>query len=170
MAVQLIFCMETNKTAATDWIYIKETIDHYFEVNNQVKLNRVYMNTKTKYRSKDVLDQIKQKIKEFEIGQSVVIYCIDTDDFEKNADHERELGEIERFCKNNDYEMIWFCHNVEEVFWGHKVSDSKKVREAGVFRNKKKIQEISLRNLTSDRRSACKSNILLVLKKYLKEK
>ncbi len=59
------------------------------------------------------------------------------------------------------------CHDVEEVFWGHKVSDSQKVQEAFSFRKKKRITEISSKNLSSKDKRTCTSNILDVLDKYL---
>ena len=31
MSLQLIFVVETNKTCKSDWIYIKDTIDYFFE-------------------------------------------------------------------------------------------------------------------------------------------
>ena len=31
MGVQLIFVVETNKKCKSDWIYIIDTIDHFFE-------------------------------------------------------------------------------------------------------------------------------------------
>lgn len=34
MAIQLIFCVETNKRADTDSIYIRETINHLYIVFN----------------------------------------------------------------------------------------------------------------------------------------
>lgn len=74
MAIQMIFCLETNKRANTDYIYLKETINHMYQLSNQIKLSPVYMGTKTKYQSKDVLKEIIHKIKAFTIGQTKVIY------------------------------------------------------------------------------------------------
>ena len=40
MGLQLIFVVETNKRCKSDWIYIKDTVDHFYEYNNAyVKLN-----------------------------------------------------------------------------------------------------------------------------------
>ena len=36
MGVQLIFVVETNKTCKSDWIYIKDTIDYFFEKSETV--------------------------------------------------------------------------------------------------------------------------------------
>ena len=55
MAIQLILCVETNKKADTDSKYIFETIRYYYNVDNSVKLSKIYMGTKTKYNSKEVL-------------------------------------------------------------------------------------------------------------------
>jgi hypothetical protein len=52
MSLQLIFVVETNKTCKSDWIYIKDTIDYFFEYDRTaIKLTPVYMereNTKIK--------------------------------------------------------------------------------------------------------------------------
>lgn len=100
------------------------------------------MNNKTRYNSKDVLKEIQRLIKDY-AGDTKVIYCIDTDSFEMNQDHARELKEINEYCNKNGYDMIWFCHEVEEVYLGRRVSDKQKVKEAGDFRRKNMISNIS---------------------------
>ena len=45
-----------------------------------------------------------------------VFYCIDTDLYESCYDHQKEFEDIKNFCAKNGYELIWFCHDVEEVF------------------------------------------------------
>lgn len=48
MGVQLIFVVETNKKCKSDWIYIKDTIDHFFEYDHaHVRLSTVYMDGKS---------------------------------------------------------------------------------------------------------------------------
>ena len=40
MGVQLIFVVETNKKCNSDWIYIKETIEHFYlydRIKSQIK-------------------------------------------------------------------------------------------------------------------------------------
>lgn len=170
MAIQIIFCVETNKKADTDGIYISEIIRHLYQLNNQIKLSKVYMNTKSKYRSKDVLREITTKTKAFTIGETKVIYCIDTDAYEKDINHKTELNEITRFCGQNGYDLIWFCHNVEDVFLGKLIPDSQKVQEAAAFRRKQRIKEICPAQLSTDIKRVHTSNILLVLDKYLSRK
>ena len=53
MSLQLIFVVETNKTCKSDWIYIKDTIDYFFEYDRTaIKLTPVYMDGKGKYKNK----------------------------------------------------------------------------------------------------------------------
>ena len=54
MGLQLIFVVETNKKCKSDWIYIKDTIDRFFQYNQaQVKLTPVYMDGKGNYKNKE---------------------------------------------------------------------------------------------------------------------
>lgn len=99
MAIQMILCMETNKKADTDSIYISEVINHWYAINNQIKISKIYMGTKSKYKSKDVIRDIAKKSKDFIIGETRVIYCIDTDQYEINIDHEKEMNEIIQYCQ-----------------------------------------------------------------------
>ena len=54
MGVQLIFAVETNKNCNSDWIYIKDTIEQFYEYDRtQLKLSVVYMNGKGNYKNKE---------------------------------------------------------------------------------------------------------------------
>lgn len=170
MAIQMILCVETNKKADTDTIYISEAINYLYKLNNQIKIRKVYMGTKSKYKSKGVLKEIDKWTKMFTIGETRVIYCIDTDEYEKNVTHAKEFNDINQFCKDNSYDLIWFCHDVEDVFMGKKISDSQKVHEAGAFRRKNTIRKVSIEKLSSNIARAHTSNILNVLDKYLQRK
>jgi DhnA family fructose-bisphosphate aldolase class Ia len=170
MAVQMILCVETNKSADTDYVYIYDTINRWYKIDNKAKLSKINMNTKSRYNSKDVVKKIAQMKKSFVLGETWVVYFIDTDHYERNAEQARELNEISNYCKDNGYDLVWFCHDVEEVFWGHKISDSEKVQEASAFRRKKKIEEIQIDKLLSNEMRVRTSNILNVLDKYLKRK
>lgn len=170
MAKQLIFCLETNKRANTDYIYIKEAIDFLYRENRQIKISPVYMGTKTKYCSKDVLKEIDQKTKMFIHGETKVIYFVDTDAFEKSSEHANAFQNIQKFCEANHYDLIWFCHDVEEVFWGRKIPDDLKVREAGTYRVKREIEKASLKKLAGESMQKNTSNLLCVLDKYLDRK
>lgn len=170
MAIQLILCVETNKQADTDYIYISETIKYVYKEDKRITINKVYMGSKTKYKSKEVLRSIKQYTKDFTIGETKVIYCIDTDAYETDIEHKKVLDDISRFCEENGYELIWFCHDIEDVYIGKKISDSLKVQEAGAFRKKNKMDEMDLDQLSGNIKRAHTSNILCVLDKYYSRK
>ena len=96
MAIQMILCVETKKSADTDSIYILDTISRWYKVDNKVKISKINMNSKSRYNSKDVVREIAKKEKEFVLGDTHVIYFIDTDQYERNPEHEREWKEISR--------------------------------------------------------------------------
>lgn len=172
MTIQLIICVETNKSASTDSIYILDTLRYFYgiDTNNKIKISIVHMGSKSKYKSKEVLNKIDANIKAFTIGETKVIYCIDTDQYEINAKHEKEFNDISQFCKDKGYDLIWFCHDIEEVFLGKKISDSQKRQEAADFRRKRMIEEIPLKKLSCKEKKANSSNMLNVLDKYLSRK
>lgn len=167
MAIQLIFCVETNKKADTDSIYIMETINQWYQLNNQIKISKIYMNSKSRYNSREVTREINAKTKAFSIGTTRVIYCVDTDQYEKDSNQARELNEVGQFCKDNGYDFIWFCHDVEEVFTGNKIVSSQKVKRASAFRRNREIRNISEEKLKCKKPRVCSSNILDILDKYL---
>lgn len=171
MGIQLLFCVETNKRANTDYIYIKDTIDKYFILNNEVKLTPVYMTSKMKFNSKDVIDTIQRKTKDYaNLGSTVVIYCVDMDDYDSNPDHLREFKQISEYCSRNGYEFAWFCHDIEDVYLGKRISDNLKVTEAGKFRKGRRIDAVDINRLQENTYKCHASNIVTILKKYLDAK
>ena len=114
--------------------------------------------------------KLRKKIDTYTFGDTKVIYCIDTDDYEKNIEHNNELNEISRFCDKNGYDLVWFCHNVEDVFLSKVISDSQKVSEAKAFRTKARIKEIPLNQLSGNIKRVHTSNLLNILDKYLSRK
>lgn len=100
----------------------------------------------------------------------MVIYCIDTDQYEKNPNHKKEYDEIQKYCEHENYEMVWFCHDVEEVFIGYKVSDSDKTKKAAEFVKKNIVKNVNYKKLSSDKLIKNTSNMLLVFDKYLQRK
>ncbi len=99
-----------------------------------------------------------------------MIYCIDTDDYEKNYNHLNEFNKIKKYCDEHDYDLVWFCHEIEEVFLEERVADKEKVKQAAQFRKNNKISEIKMTNLMSEDKYKCRSNILKILDKYLTRK
>lgn len=170
MAIQLIFCLEANKTAQTDWAYIKEFLNEYYTIDNSVKLTPKFMGSKSRYNSNDIQNYIKKTASAYMHGETKVIYCIDTDDFEKNQNHKRELDDIQKYCKVNGYDCVWFCHDVEEVFLGERVQASEKTNKASNFKKTNAVKKMKLALLSSKVMGKGKSNLMVVLDKYLRRK
>ena len=170
MGIQFIFCVETNKQCKSDQIYIKDTIERFFTYDNaMVRFSFVYMDGKYKYSSKSVKSQISKMTKEYagtNNNQSVVIYCFDCDDYDCNQRDSKFLAEVEEYCKDNNYEHIWFCKDVERVYIGEKVPDKLKKQRAADFRSKKRINSVRKEMLQVDQYRQNCSNILNVLSKY----
>ena len=54
MGSQFIFVVETNKKCQSDWMYIKDTIEHFYTFDGtQVKLSTVYMDGRGNYKKKE---------------------------------------------------------------------------------------------------------------------
>ena len=62
MGVQLIFTVETNKKCNSDWIYIKDTVEHFYAYERtQLKLSVVYLDGKE--NKKNVKKDLKKEAK-----------------------------------------------------------------------------------------------------------
>lgn len=94
MALQMILCLETNKRSATDYVYIKDTINRFFCLDNKIKISPIYMNGKSNYNSNKVKKEIAKLCKDYVIGETRVIYVIDTDAYEVEFYHSKELQDI----------------------------------------------------------------------------
>ena len=154
MGIQFIFCVETNKQCKSDQIYIKDTIERFFTYDNaMVRFSFVYMDGKYKYSSKSVKSQISKMAKEFagiNNNRSIVFYCFDCDDYDCNQRDSKFLAEVEEYCKDNNYEHIWFCKDVERVYIGEKVPDKLKKQKAASFKSRKGINSVPRETLQVD--------------------
>lgn len=74
------------------------------------------------------------------------------------------------YCEEKDHELVWFCHDVEEVFLGKRVPDSQKVQEAGTYRRKNGIREMYFNKLSEKTVRPHTSNLMCILDKYLTRK
>lgn len=174
MALQLIFCIETNKKADTDKIYVMETLYRFYgnllSKSREIKISYVRMEGKTNYNSRRVVSEIRERVGQYNEsvgGRSQVIYCIDTDHFESNESQRRETERIEQYCLSKGYDFVWFCHDIEEVYIGQSVSKSDKKKTAVRFKKNKNIQNVEKSSLAATQRTSGKSNILAVTGKYL---
>ena len=172
MNKQLIFVVETSKKDKSDWMYIKETINHYYLVPNTIKLNTVCMNGKTNYASTTVRNNIKKLVNQYKpVGNSNVFYCIDLDDWKNNIQQHNLNQDIVRYCIDNNHDLIWFSRNIEEVYWNNaSVHSSDKTRMASKFITSNEIENINEYKLQILDRRYNSSNILYVLDKSLDRK
>lgn len=171
MGKQLLFCVETDKSTRTDVIYIRETIKHFFgAIPDTVKVDFICMGGKNKYKNRDIVREIKDKTRMYaRIGKTEVIYCVDTDKYESNAVQKKELEEIFRYCDDNNYRLVWFCHDIEEVYLGKMIENSDKKKASIEFQKNKKIENVDKKNLMYKAMGKAKSNILGVLEELIRE-
>ena len=168
MSKQLLFCVETNSKAETDLVYIRETISNYYDLGNNIRMRFIFFEGKGNYRKKDILKKIADQTKQYKvIGPTHVIYCIDTDRYDADPAHMRELVEIKQYCEQQGYDLIWFCRDVEDVFWGTQIHKDEKTRMAIKFRSSRQILSVEEQKLRSEDYARHKSNILQVLDRYL---
>lgn len=173
MGLQLIFVVETNKKCKSDWIYIKDTIDHFYCYDQvQVKFTPVYMDGKGKYKNKE--KEISGLVSQYAAGnrnnQSKVIFCFDCDDFDSKPEDANFLINAKHYCTEKGYDFVWFCKDVEGVYLGKKVDDSQKKKESAMFKAKKLIGSVDERKLMVNYYRANTSNIMNVIGKYLSHK
>lgn len=162
----LLFCVESNKQERIDWIYIESVIKHVFIDDRTIVRRPLFMNSRSRYNSPKVLGEIK-RYQSASYESVSVIYCVDTDRIETNADQKKQFEEISKFCCDNKYELIWFCHDIEEDFVGHSVSDSEKTACATRFVTNEDYKQISVNKLKRSDYHKGNSNLLSVLGKYL---
>lgn len=170
MGLQLIFVVETNEKCKSDWIYIKDTIERFYQYDRaQVKLTPVYMDGRGKYKNKE--KKITSLISQYKAGnktnQSKVLFCFDCDDYDRKSEDAEFLAKAKYYCDQNGYDFIWFCKDVERVYLGKKVDDNQKKREAAVFKEKKLINTVDENKLSAKNYRTNTSNIMTVLGKYL---
>ena len=175
MGLQLVFVVETNKKCNSDWIYIKDTVEHFYEYDRtQIKFSTVYMDGKGKYKSKE--KQVAQFVRQYSAmsnaNHSKVLYCFDCDDYDSNPNDQKFLKEAKQYCDSKGYDFVWFCKDVEQVYIGKRVDDSQKKKESVSFKARKAINKVDKLRLMADSCRIGTSSIMRVLdcNKELKRK
>ena len=168
MSFQIILVVEADDTSKSDFLYVNSILNEWYNIRirNDIKISTVYMGGKGKY--KRVLGKINKLQNAYNyIGRSYVIYCFDTDKYDSEPEDKRILIEEEQYCEDNGYDFVWFCHDIEEVFWGHSVPNKDKPEKAKQYSAKHGIKSLNMQKLKARVKGKGKSNILLVLEKYL---
>ena len=166
---QILLCVETNKQARTDYKYIVETIRHFYINDRKIKYRPIFLESKTKYNSKDKVKEINNMINMFK-GQTNVIYFIDVDDYDVSTETKDLFDKIVKYCKDNGYDFVFFTKDIEDVYIGRQIEKDEKVKAAEAFTRKKMINIISENALMSEIYKRHTSNILRVLDLYFKRK
>lgn len=167
MGLQLIFVVETDNKCKSDWIYIKDTIEYFYEYDRtDIKLSPVYMNGKGRYKNKE--KEIQGLISQYRNKSNIskVLYCFDCDDYDKKPEDSDFLETAKKYCDYKGYEFVWFCKDIEHVYIGNQIDDSKKKKTAADFKVKKLIEKLDSKKLKSDCYKTGTSNLMNVLAKY----
>lgn len=173
MGLQLIFVVETNSKCKSDWIYIKDTIERFYQYNQtQVKFSPIYMDGKGKYdkKEKNILKLISQYASTSKTNQSKIIYCFDCDDYDSKSEDLEFLNHARQYCNARGADFVWFCKDIERVYLGKKVDQRQKKMESATFKAKKLIHNVDAKRLSAASYQANTSNIMRILDKYLTRK
>lgn len=161
----LVLCVETNKEAQTDTKYIDKTIRQFYVIDNNIKIAYVYMGGKGNYDSKAVKSQIKRQYSgDFE--EKRVVYCIDIDNM-ADAEVIEQNNKIKAYCDGLNYDFVWFCRDVEEVYLHKRVDKSEKVNEAKKFSRLSDLGKATESSLFAGNTTQYKSNLLFVLDSFM---
>ena len=164
MNKQLILCVETNSNAKTDYVYINETINRFYLYNPKTRREIIYLNGKTNYdKHENEIDYSKRHFR----GETTVIMFIDIDNYDSDPEDIKRWKNIESYCKQMNYELVFFTKDVEDVYLGHRIKNNDKVKESIRFRAKKLIDSVDELKLRREQITPHSSNVLLVLDKYL---
>ena len=176
-----IFVVETNSRNRSDEIYIRKYLKSFYDINSGDDVIRtVYLGGKDNYRDSARQEDIRTLTSKYlsierDDRKVVVMYLIDTDDISRGPDantNRRKAKEIEEFCRQRNYEFIWFHEVIEEAFVGTRVSSNEKKAAAEQFERKVRIN-INRSKLRYSDFSECKigtSNIDLVFRQFFTEK
>lgn len=160
----MIFVVETDKKSKSDWIYIKSTLNHFYQYDHtQVKLTYIYLSGKDKYKSKE--NEINSKIKQFR-GNSKVLMCVDCDDYDTNPNDRQFLDKVRDYCNDKGFIFVWFCKDIEQVYLGYKIDSNLKKKKAATLEAKQSINSIEPNKLSVNEFRDKTSNLLCVLDRF----
>ena len=128
---QIIFVVETDNRSRTDDVYIIHLLKSCFDLtNNDVTYKFIHLGAKTKYNKVNVQKKIKYYVNQNKKGSNHIIICMDTDNIEFDVSEVKFLKEVENYCSSNNYEFVWFCREIEEVFLDKIIDDNEKIKES----------------------------------------
>lgn len=160
--IELILIMETRSSNKSDYMYIKSTLDYYYEPRTY-GIKKIFATTKSLLIKQD---KKIEKLCNTTERKPVIIVIADYDQDEPLNDI------ITKYCLNKSYDLIWMNSDVEEVYLGEKIKRKDKEKKAIAFQIKKNKLIPKLNNLseTNPLNKSKSSNILTILDKYLTRK
>ncbi len=170
MNKRLLFCVETNHQSETDDLYIRETIKRFYEDNKKVTYRTYFLKTKTRYKSRATTNAISEFYSNSAKENTHIIFFIDTDNYDVDPEAKKLLDEIRDYCNRKGYELVLFCRDVEDVYWGRQVSGTEKTKMAKDFKKAKRISSVREDFLRKTVPTIHSSNILTVLDKFFIKK
>ena len=168
MPFQIILVVEANPNSRSDFVYINSILKEVYDIRsrNDVKISPVFMGGKGMYKNKGVVSEINNKVKEYSyLGNSHVVYCFDTDKYDVNPSDKSALREEEQYCVKNGYLFVWFCHDIEEVFWGKSVKKKEKTDKSKQYSVSNAVKSLNLNKFRAASIAKGRSNLLLILDK-----
>jgi len=165
---QIILVLESKSHNDSDYMYVRTFIRKQLKDKTNIKNTSLPMNGKDNYNSKSLQSRIKQEIKKYKHGKSVVLIGYDTDNIDMVSKDDLYDKRITEFCKLKGYYPVFFCRDVEEVFLGKRISKNK-TKEAIRFLRSGGIDKIKTENFYSENKRIGKSNLCLVLERVLQE-
>ncbi len=178
--LQIIQVLETSDKDKSDDLYLNSIFRRFFTKldldGNEVTIQSIFLEGKQNYNSDKIINQINNYTSMFNCwddnpGKTVVIYFIDTDGADLNYDPNSYFGNLVGFCSENNFELVWFSKNSENVFLNLEPEQvNNKTESAKQFLISNQIFSLDKNKLMKDNLEIGCSNILTVLSKYLKQK
>lgn len=162
--MQLILCLECNGKNRSDFLYVKNTLDHYYNTWKNDKIIYVYSGGKSELinQEKKILNYIKNYR-----GKTRTIIV---------ADYDREDDilnqKIEQYATDTLMDIVWMNRDIEEVYWGKRVEKKEKEEFAKKFEREYTYKLCNAKNLGEEEplKKISSSNILCIFDKYLERK
>lgn len=174
MGIQLLFCVETDQQCNSDWIYIKSIIDTFYDYNHaRIRLEKAYMGGKGNYNTAKFKRCVDKKVSDYKKkakGETVVIYCFDCDEYDRDSRDAERLKQEEQYCIDNNYKFIWFCKDIERVFIGEKVPDDEKKSTAEKYLRKGLVSNVDITKIEATKYKNGTSNLAVLLDEYMERK
>ena len=158
----LFIIVESDKKSKTDSIYINVIIEKFFKkYTSLVKIEYIYASGKGNLISSKIINRIKTKSREFNKCELLFVY--DTDEYSTNQNDIKINNSITEYARKNNYNVAWFCKDIENVLLNKSIDNNKKLEEAKNFIRNKDHINININKLQASKIKQGSSNIVNIL-------